>query len=90
MKRKLLGFIAVLGILLPGLAGSVVTEEDFMVKMTRNLINLCTASPQDEYYEEAIHFCHGYLVGAYHYSLAEASNDPNKLLVCFPEPKPLK
>ena len=76
------------GILVPGLANSAVTEEDFIVKTTRNLINLCTASPQDEHYEQAIHFCHGYLVGAYQYSLAESSNDPSKSLVCFPEPKP--
>jgi hypothetical protein len=88
MKRKLLRSIAVLSILLPGLASSAVTEEDFMVNTTRDLINLCTSSPQDARYEEAIHFCHGYLVGAYHYSVAEASNDPDKSLVCFPEPKP--
>ena len=88
MKRKLLSIIAMLGILLPGVASSAVTEEDFKVKTTRNLINLCTASPQDDHYEQAIHFCHGYLVGAYQYSLAESSNDPKKSLVCFQEPKP--
>jgi hypothetical protein len=88
MKRKLLRFIAMLGILLPGLASSAVTEEDFQVKTTRNLINLCTVSPQDEFYEEAIHFCQGYLVGAYQYSLAETANDQKQALVCFQEPKP--
>jgi hypothetical protein len=90
MKRKWLRFIVMLGILLPGFASSAVTEEDFKAKMTRNLINLCTASPQDQLYEEAIHFCHGYLVGAYHYSLAESLDDPNKALVCFPDPKPTR
>jgi hypothetical protein len=88
MNRKVLRVIAMLGILLPGLASSAVTEEDFVVKTTRHLINLCTASPQDPHYEEAINFCQGYLVGAYQYSLAETLNDPNKSLVCFPEPKP--
>ena len=88
MKRKLLSFIAMLGILLPGLASSAVTEEDFKAKTTRNLINLCTVSPQDVHYGDAIHFCHGYLVGAYQYSLAESSNDQKEALVCFPEPKP--
>ncbi|MDD5319551.1 MAG: Rap1a/Tai family immunity protein [Methylococcales bacterium] len=90
MKRKLLSFIAMLGILLPGLASSAVTEDDFKAKTTRNLINLCTVSPQDKHYEQAIHFCHGYLVGAYQYSLAESLDDPNKSLVCFPEPKPTR
>ena len=88
MKRKLLRFIMMLGILLPGLASAAVTEEDFVVKTTRNLVNLCTASPQDARYEEAINFCQGYMVGAYHYSIAEHSKDPKNLFVCLPDPKP--
>jgi len=77
-----------LGILLPGLASAAVTEEDFVMKTTRNLVNLCTASPQDPRYEEAINFCQGYMVGAYHYSIAEHSKDPKNLFVCLPDPKP--
>jgi hypothetical protein len=88
MKRKLPRFIVMLGVLFPGLASAAVTEEDFKAKTTRNLINLCTASPQDAHHGDAIHFCHGYLVGAFHYHLADSSNDPKKSLVCFPEPKP--
>jgi hypothetical protein len=88
MKRKWLRFIMMLGILLPGLASATVTEEDFVVKTTRNLVNLCTASPQDPRYEEAINFCQGYMVGAYHYSIAEHSRDPKNLFVCLPDPKP--
>jgi hypothetical protein len=90
MKRKLLGLIVILGILLPGLANSAVTEEDFVVKTTRNLINLCTATPEDPRYEEAISFCQAYMVGAYHYSIAEHSKDPKGSLVCLPEPKPTR
>ena len=88
MKRKWLRFIMMLGILLPGLASAAVTEEDFVVKTTRSLVNLCTASPQDPRYEEAINFCQGYMVGAYHYSIAEHSKDPKNLFVCLPDPKP--
>ena len=88
MKRKLLRFIMMLGIVLPGLANSAVTEEDFVVKTTQNLINLCTASPQDPRYEEAVNFCQGYMVGAYHYYIAEHSKDPKNVFVCLPDPKP--
>ena len=77
-------------ILLPGLANSAVTEEDFVVKTTRNLINLCTASPIDPRYGDAVNFCQGYMVGAYHYSIAEYSKDPKNLFVCLPEPKPTR
>ncbi len=77
-----------LSILSTGLASADVAKEDFKVKSTQNLINLCTASPEDALYKEAIHFCQGYLVGAFHYHNAEVLDDPNKRLVCFPEPKP--
>ena len=88
MKRILLRLIMMFAILLPCLANSAVTQEDFVVKTTRNLINLCTASPIDPHYGDAINFCQGYMIGAYHYSIAEHSKDPKASLVCFPEPKP--
>ena len=88
MKRILLRLVMVFAVLVPGLASSAVTEEDFVVKTTRNLINLCTASPLDPRYEEAVNFCQGYMVGAYHYSIAEHSRDPKNLFVCLPDPKP--
>lgn len=87
-KTTFLNNVVMLSVLCAGLASADVTEEDFKAKSTRNLINLCTASPQDIHYGDAIHFCQGYLVGAFHYHSAEVSNDPSKLLVCFPDPKP--
>jgi len=65
-----------------------VTEQDFVAKTTQNLINLCTASPQDPHYQQAIHFCQGYLVGAVHFHLSETANKPQYQLFCFPEPRP--
>lgn len=72
----------------PGHAGADVTEADFVAKTTQNILNLCTASTQDPHYRDAIHFCQGYLVGAFHYYAAEAANKPELQMVCFPEPKP--
>jgi hypothetical protein len=88
MKRILLRLMMVSVISAPGLANSAVTEEDFLVKTTSNLINLCTASPQDRLYGDAVNFCQGYMVGAYHYFIAEHSKDPKNLFVCLPDPKP--
>ncbi|MEG6549256.1 Rap1a/Tai family immunity protein [Desulfocurvibacter africanus] len=67
---------------------SAVTEEDFLVKTTEDLIDLCTVSESDELDEEAIHFCHGYLVGAYHYYKASTAGPDAEPLVCPPEPPP--
>jgi hypothetical protein len=59
-------------ILFPGYAGAV-SEKDFEVQTTENLINLCTAAPDDPLYHQAISFCHGYLVDAFHYYEAARS-----------------
>ena len=87
MKQWRVGLLVAMILVAPGLLGAV-TEEDFQVKTTANLMNLCTVAPSDAMAREAIHFCHGYLVGAYHYYTAEASGPEAKPLVCFPDPPP--
>ena len=83
MSRKSIQLMLVIALLMPGLA-SAVTEKDFEAGTTQNLLNLCTASPDDPLYHQAINFCHGYLVGAYHYYVAEGVLE----LVCVPDPPP--
>jgi hypothetical protein len=89
MRRNSIRLLVVILFLFPGIvhAGGV-TEKDFEVQTTQNLINLCTASPQDPLYHQAINFCHGYLVGAYHYYEAQASGPKGTRLVCPPDPRP--
>ena len=73
----------------PGVAGAV-TDGDFEVKTTRNLLNLCTVSADDVRHKEALHFCHGFLVGAYQYYLATLAGPNAKPLVCPPDPPPTR
>jgi len=73
-----------------GAAKADVTDEDFVAKKTQNILNLCNASQQDPLYREAIHFCHGYLVGAYHYYQAQTADKQELKLFCPPEPKPTR
>ena len=68
-------------------AGSV-TEKDFVAATTRDLLNLCAASPDDPLYQQAINFCHGYLIGAYHFHQAMAAGPEGTRLVCMPDPEP--
>jgi hypothetical protein len=68
-------------------ARAEVSAEDFKVATTRNLINLCTVDESDPEAVAAVHFCHGFLVGAYRYHLA-SSGPGNPQLVCFPENPP--
>ena len=87
MQRPVLWLSLVATLLVPMLV-SAVTEADFEAKTTQNLLNLCTVSPNDPRYREALHFCHGYLVGAYHYHVAHTAGEGGKRLVCFPTPPP--
>src|SRR5215468_6727096 len=87
MQRRMIRLCLAATVLVPALVGAV-TEADFEVKTTQNLLNLCTASPNDPHYREAINFCHGYLVGAYHYHIAELGGEGGQLLVCLPTPTP--
>jgi hypothetical protein len=87
MKREMICLLLAVVFLLPAAAGAV-TEEDFQVKDTQSLINLCTATPDDPRYDEAIHFCQGYLVGAFHYYKVTHSGPDKMPMVCFPEPPP--
>jgi Rap1a immunity proteins len=87
MNRKLLRLLCLATLLMPVLAGAV-TEEDFEAETTQSLLNLCTVSADDPRHKEAIHFCHGYLVGAYDYHIAERSGAGLQPMVCLPTPHP--
>lgn len=90
MHLKLMSRLALLALCFAGSAKADVTEQDFAGNTTQNLMNLCTAAPSDAKYREAIHFCQGYLVGAYQYYKSASTNDPLLQIVCFPEPKPTR
>ena len=87
MRRKTISLLFVLVFLLPVIAGAV-SEKDFEGQTTENIINLCTTPPDDPLYHQAINFCHGYLVGAYHYYEAVSSGPKGIRFVCVPDPRP--
>lgn len=87
MTLRSIVLVAVLVFLLPGITGAV-TEQDFEVETTKDLVDLCTVSADDPLYHQAINFCHGYLVGAYHYYEAMSSGPKGIKFVCMPDPEP--
>jgi hypothetical protein len=87
MLRKTIILLLLAVILIPGIAGAV-NEKDFEIQTTENIINLCTAAPEDPLYHQAINFCHGFLVGAYRYYEAAGSGPGGLKLVCLPDPRP--
>jgi hypothetical protein len=90
MRRNLIMILLFVAVVLQPVFAAAVTEEDFKARTTRNLLNLCTPTAGDPLAEEAIHFCHGYLLGAYAYYVAENSGPEGKQLVCLPKPEPTR
>src|SRR3546814_5882281 len=76
------------GLLALPLPAAAVTPENFLVGSARDLLMLCSAAPSDPLHREAVHFCHGYLVGAYQYMRAVTSGPGSVQLVCFGDPRP--
>ncbi len=66
------------------------TPEDFDVDSAEDLVMLCGAKPDSPNYMAAIHFCHGFGTGAYHYYLVQAAADPSKKFICLPDPAPTR
>ncbi len=87
MKSKVIVLFLSVLLAMPAVAATV-SEKDFATPKTENLLILCTATPDDPLYHQAINFCYGYLVGAFHYYLASTSGPDATKLVCFPEPAP--
>jgi hypothetical protein len=87
MKFKTFLIWAAVIMFLPGWAAAV-SEKDFEVQTTQQLLSLCTASPGDPLYHQAVNFCQGYLVGAYKYYEAAHSGPNAPKLVCLPNPPP--
>ena len=73
MFKKIIRSLVLVSFLVPGLAGAAVTDEDFVLTTTQNLVNLCSVSADDPRAKEAIQMCEGYMLGAYHFYVATNS-----------------
>jgi hypothetical protein len=62
-----------------------VEPNNFTIEDTKDLAVLCTVADDHPLRDAAVHFCHGYLVGAYHYHVRSTAGQP---IVCMPDPAP--
>ena len=75
------------------IAAAPVRSQDagnFQVRTTSDLIALCSASPSSPNYVAAIHFCHGFAAGAYHYYSSVEAAYPTAKFICPPNPPPTR
>jgi hypothetical protein len=88
MYRKVL--LWVMAVCLWPIQSGAVTTEHFKVPTAQDYAELCSVSPDDPLGVAAIHFCEGYMVGAYQYYQAQIDGSHGKLkhFVCLPNPVP--
>ncbi|MGH7186892.1 MAG: Rap1a/Tai family immunity protein [Pseudomonadota bacterium] len=86
MKHWRFTVAALLGLI--GLGAAAAEPDNFRVRTTEDLVSLCGAEPGSETYVAAIHFCHGFAVGAYRYYEAIAAASLEDRYVCPPEQPP--
>ena len=87
MRGKWVILVLVALLCTPGWAGAV-SEDDFDLDTTADLVELCTVPSSDPLHREAVSFCVGFLVGAYHYHVAENAGPVGSPMVCPPDPPP--
>lgn len=77
--------IAAIGLMIMGSALAV-EKSNFQLKNAAGLVEICSVPVDDPLYVNAKEFCHGYLVGAFHYY--DATEPPSNRFVCAPNPRP--
>jgi hypothetical protein len=78
-----IGVLAVLGS-----ARATVTEQNFLVRNTGDLVALCSASQSDPLYTAAVNFCHGFAVGVFRVVAEEDAARQSGKVICLPNPPP--
>ncbi len=71
----------------PGTSQAVI-EDNFLIRNTDDLVEICSTNANDPLYGEAVNFCQGYILGAYHHSQAVAAGPRAQPIVCLPNPAP--
>ncbi len=74
-----------------GARAAPVTQDDFQLATTANLVSLCSATDTDPLYTAAKNFCHGFAVGTYRaLMIEEAAARAKHKLVCMPATQPTR
>jgi len=89
MKRKWM-VLVLLGIFLIPAWADALEMDNFAVDTTDDLVGLCTVSQSNPLQKEAVNFCLGFLVGAYHYHVAQNAGPKGNRMVCLPDPPPAR
>jgi hypothetical protein len=69
-------------------AAAAVTEDNFLVRTTGDLVALCSADKGDPLMTAAVSFCHGFEIGVYRALAKQEAARRGPKLFCVPNPPP--
>lgn len=87
MKLSRLAGLALLPFLAIGPANAV-TEDNFQIKTTTDLVALCAADPKEPLGTAALNFCHGFIVGGIQMHQIHQEANKRHRMFCLPDPTP--
>lgn len=80
---------AALGLLMPGSAQAA-TEANFNLNSAGDLVELCSATPDNGIGTAALNFCEGYIQGAVTVEMLNMAAFRGRKLFCLPNPPPTR
>jgi hypothetical protein len=66
------------------------TQDDFLMRSTGDLVDLCAAPQSDPMYTAAVNFCHGFALGVFRVLQEEDAARKAGHLFCLPETTPTR
>ena len=82
--------LGVSAVVCTGNAQAAVTEDDFLMRNTGDLVDLCSATQADPMYTAAVNFCQGFAVGVFRVLQEEDMAKRSRHLFCLPNPPPTR
>jgi hypothetical protein len=82
--------IALCAALSAGSARAAVSQDNFNLRNTGDLMALCSSAQTDPLYTAAINFCHGFAVGVFRVLQEEDAARQSNHLFCQPNPAPTR
>jgi hypothetical protein len=90
LNKGWLSGLALCATALAGHAQAAVTEDNFLLRTTADLVELCSAAQSDPLYTAASNFCHGFAVGVFRVLQQEDMARKSRHLFCVPDPAPTR
>ena len=73
-----------------GSARAAVTEDEFLLRNTGDLVEVCSAVQADPMYTAAANFCQGFAVGVFRVLQEQDMAERSRHLFCLPNPTPTR